>query len=133
MPLRTKRWNDPAEADDGFRVLICRGRPRGVPKAAEPWDAWWKDLGPSRELLDAFHGKRGRPVTWPVYAKRYLDEMRGAAQVFLIRGLRQRLATGEPITLLCSTACTDPERCHRTLLARILESSSSPTVARSRR
>jgi hypothetical protein len=34
-----------------------------------------------------------------------------------IVGLTMRLAAGETITLLCSSAWTDPARCHRTLLA----------------
>jgi len=119
--LKTKRWNDPAEPDDGFRLLVCRLRPRGVSKQKEVWDAWWPDLGPSRELLAAFHGKNAPPISWSEYEPRYLDEMRGAAQIWRIRSLGRRLEAGETITLLCSAACTDPERCHRTLLARLLQ------------
>jgi hypothetical protein len=33
-----------------------------------------------------------------------------------VASLAARVAAGETITLLCSSACTDPERCHRTLL-----------------
>jgi uncharacterized protein YeaO (DUF488 family) len=121
MPVRTKRWNDPAEPADGFRLLICRIRPRGVAKAKETWDDWWAALGPSRGLLDAFHGKSGPPLPWQSYVPRYLEEMRGQNQVWLIRDLARRVASGETITLLCSSACTDPARCHRTLLARMIE------------
>lgn len=128
MPIRTKRWNDPVESEDGFRLLVCRIRPRGLAKAKETWDAWWPDLGPSRELLDAFHGKdpatggRGAaPLDWTTYQRRYLEEMRGPGQLWRIRDLAQRSADGETITLLCSSACTDPARCHRTLLAGILD------------
>jgi uncharacterized protein YeaO (DUF488 family) len=121
MPVRTKRWNDAVAADDGFRLLVCRIRPRGVAKADESWDAWWPDLGPSRELLDAFHGKSGPPLRWESYVPRYLAEMAGPAQVWRIRDLARRVAAGETVTLLCSSACTDPERCHRTLLARLVE------------
>ena len=32
---------------------------------------------------------------------------------------------GETITLLCSSACTDPARCHRTLLAGLVAARSS--------
>jgi uncharacterized protein YeaO (DUF488 family) len=117
VPVRTKRWNDPREPDDGFRLLICRIRPRGVAKARETWDDWWPDLGPSRRLLDDFHGKSAPPIAWDVYAKRYLEEMAGATQVWRIRDLARRSAAGETITLLCSSACTDPSHCHRTLLA----------------
>ena len=122
MPIRTKRWNDAPAPDDGFRLLVCRIRPRGVARANETWDAWWPELGPSRGLLDDFHGKGGAPLAWEVYRRRYLDEMGGATQLWRLRDLARRLAGGEAITLLCSAACTDPERCHRTLLAGLLES-----------
>ena len=51
MTIRTRRWNDARQPGDGFRLLVCRYRPRGVRKADETWDAWWKDLGPSIELI----------------------------------------------------------------------------------
>jgi uncharacterized protein YeaO (DUF488 family) len=121
VPLRTKRWNDPAEPGDGHRLLVCRVRPRGVARARETWDDWWPDLGPSRALLDDFHGKRGAPIDWQTYRGRYLDEMGRAAQLWRIRDLARRVAAGETITLLCSSACTDPDRCHRTLLAGLIE------------
>jgi uncharacterized protein YeaO (DUF488 family) len=118
--VRTRRWNDPAEPDDGFRLLVCRIRPRGVSKQKETWDDWWPDLGPSRALLDAFHGKGGAPIPWTQYAARYLTEMGGAQQLWRIRDLARRSAAGETITLLCSSACRDPDCCHRTLLARLV-------------
>ena len=121
MALRTRRWNDPAEPGDGFRLLVCRIRPRGVSKAAETWDDWWPDLGPSRALLDEFHGKHGPPISWADYRQRYLNEMGGPAQLWRIRDLARRVAAGEAVTLLCSSACTDPAHCHRTLLARLIE------------
>jgi len=58
--VRTRRWNDPPVAGEGTRVLVCRYRPRGVPKAGEPWDEWWPALGPSRELHADAYGKGGR-------------------------------------------------------------------------
>jgi uncharacterized protein YeaO (DUF488 family) len=120
VPIRTKRWNDPVEADDGFRLLVCRIRPRGVARARETWTDWWPDLGPSRALLDDYHGKHGPAATWAEYVPRYLQEMHGATQLWRIRDLARRSAAGEVITLLCSSACTDPERCHRSLLASLI-------------
>jgi uncharacterized protein YeaO (DUF488 family) len=125
VPVRTKRWNDPRERDDGFRLLVCRIRPRGVARAAETWDEWWPDLGPSRELLARFHGKSGPALAWDAYVPLYYDEMRGSAQLWRIRALAGRAAAGETITLLCSSACTDPAHCHRTLLARLIERASA--------
>lgn len=130
MPLRTKRWNDPAESDEGFRLLVCRIRPRGVARKDETWDAWWPELGPSRELLDDYHGKNrskhAPPITWAEYAPRYLEEMSDAGPLWRIRSLGKRVANGETVTLLCSSACTDPERCHRTLLARLITAVRGP-------
>ena len=117
--IRTKRWNDPAEKGDGTRVLVCRYRPRGVRKEDEAWDDWLPQLGPSRELHAAFYGKHGLPIGWVEYRRRYLAEMR--AQTDAIESLAARVARGETITLLCSSACVDPERCHRTLLKDLIE------------
>jgi uncharacterized protein YeaO (DUF488 family) len=119
VPLRTRRWNDAADPADGLRVLVCRYRPRGLPKRDETWDVWRKELAPSPELLADFHGKRGPPISWTEYRKRYLAEMR--AQTASIADLAHRVAAGETVTLLCSSACTDPTHCHRTLLQRLIE------------
>jgi uncharacterized protein YeaO (DUF488 family) len=119
VAIKLRRWNDPAERDDGFRLLICRYRPRGVRKADETWDAWWKDLGPSRELHAAFWGKHGPPIGWEEYRRRYLEEMRG--QTERIQELAARVAGGETITLLCSSACLDEAHCHRSLLRQLIE------------
>jgi uncharacterized protein YeaO (DUF488 family) len=124
MPIKTRRWNDPKEPDDGFRLLICRYRPRALKKALETWDAWCKDLGPSRELHADFYGKHGPPITLEEYHKRYLNEMK--AQTEKIEELAKRVAAGETITLLCSSACVDPTHCHRTLLKGLIEERLHP-------
>ena len=119
MPIKTKRWNDPAEADDGFRFLICRYRPRGVRKADETWQAWCPDLGPSRKLHADFYGKHGPPIGWESYRCRYLAEM--TEQHELIEELARMVAEEKTITLLCSSACVDAGHCHRTLLKKLIE------------
>jgi uncharacterized protein YeaO (DUF488 family) len=121
--LRTKRWDDPREADDGLRVLVCRYRPRGVRREDETWDIWAPDLGPSRALHADFYGKNGDPIAWEEYERRYLAEVKGAPALarVLVRDLGDRLRRGERVTLLCSSACVDASRCHRTLLGAILE------------
>jgi uncharacterized protein YeaO (DUF488 family) len=43
------------------------------------------------------------------------------AQRDRIAELAQRVAAGETITLLCSSACTNPVQCHRTLLKALIE------------
>ena len=119
MAVKTKRWNDPKDADDGFRLLVCRYRPRGVKKNEETWDAWSPELGPSRELHTEYFGKHGPPIGWAEYRRRYLSEMK--AQARRISELAERVKKGARLTLLCSSRCVNVERCHRALLARLLE------------
>jgi uncharacterized protein YeaO (DUF488 family) len=119
MPIKTKRWNDDREPDDGFRLLICRYRPRALKKENETWDQWEKDLGPSKELHADFYGKHGPPIGWKEYRRRYFKEMKDQKEK--IAELARRAVAGETITLLCSSACIDPDRCHRTLLKQLIE------------
>ncbi len=125
VPIRTKRWNDPKEDDDGYRLLICRYRPRGVTKGEETWDAWCKALGPSEELHAAAYGKSGPALEFAEYQRRFLEEMK--RQRYWIEGFAAHLRRGDTITLLCSSACVDPARCHRTIIKRLLEDAAAGT------
>src|SRR3982751_2740674 len=125
MPVKTKRWDDPAEPDDGFRLLVTRYRPRGVSKADETWDAWQPALGPSKELHRAVYADRSTPIPWPQYRRRYLEEQRNNAAA--IEALARRVRAGVTITLLCSTACVRETRCHRSILRELIEAAASPT------
>jgi uncharacterized protein YeaO (DUF488 family) len=125
MPVRTKRWNDPAEPDDGFRLLICRYRPRGVRKDDEPWDAWCTELAPSPELHAAAYGKSGPALPFDEYERCFRREMERRPR-FWLGGFAERVKLGETITLLCSSACTDPSRCHRTIVKAMIEATAFP-------
>ena len=124
MPVRTRRWNDRRLPGDGWRLLVCRYRPRGVRKEDETWDAWEPDLGPSKELHADAYGKRGREIGWDEYRARYLAEIQ--RQQGRIAELAGRVRKGETITLLCSSACEDDERCHRSLLRALIEEAVAP-------
>ena len=120
--IHTRRWSDPAEPGDGTRILICRYRPRGVAKKDETWDAWMTDLAPSVELHAAVYGKVGRePISWPLYRAAYLREMRKSESRARIADLACRVASGESITLLCSSSCERESRCHRSLLRDLID------------
>jgi len=95
--IKTKRWNDPKEPDDGFRLLVCRYWPRALIKKDETWDAWWKDLGPSKELQADIYGKRGNPIPWFESRRRYLKEMNN--QKVRIAELGRRVHSGETVAL----------------------------------
>jgi uncharacterized protein YeaO (DUF488 family) len=119
MPIKTKRWNDRRAKNDGFRLLICRYRPRALRREDETWDAWCSDLGPSKELHAAFYGKHGEPIGWDEYRRQYLKEME--TQQELIDELAALVREGKTLTLLCSSACEDASHCHRTLLRELIE------------
>ena len=119
MPVRMRRWNDRRLPGDGLRLLVCRYRPRGVRKTDETWDEWDADLGPSRELHAAAYGKSGPPISWEEYRTRYLSEIESRRA--RIADLAARVRQGETITLLCSSACVDESRCHRSLLRKLIE------------
>jgi uncharacterized protein YeaO (DUF488 family) len=110
--IKSKRVKEPREASDGTRLLVMRLWPRGVKKTHV--DAWDKDLAPSLELMRGFLGGE---VPWADYAKRYRAEVKKRAKDKL-RALRERSGEGETITLLCW--CHDEERCHRSLLRKLL-------------
>ena len=117
--------------EDGYRLLVCRYRPRGVKKENEPWDAWCSALAPSVELHADVYGKTGTAIPWNEYVPRYHEEMK--RQRYWIEGFAKRVRDGETITLLCSSACTDEARCHRTLLAKLIEDAAFPRPADEKR
>lgn len=118
--VRTRRWDDPARPGEGTRILVCRFRPRGLARRDETWDEWQRDLGPSEELHAAAYGKGQPAIDDAAYRERYLAEMAQNPARARLRELRARVAAGERVTLLCSSACTDETRCHRTLLRELL-------------
>jgi len=126
MPIKTKRWCDPREPDDGYRLLICRYRPRALPKKDETWDGWCSDLGPSKELHADYYGKTGPPIGMEEYRRRYLQEME--AQAEFIEELAMMVNEGKTITLLCSSACVNEKLCHRTLLRELIEARAGKKV-----
>ena len=120
MPVRTKRWNEPVAPEDGLRILVCRYRPRGVPASEATWSAWCPALAPSKGLhADAYGKGESEPLAFDEYTRRYLSEMK--AQQFWIDGFAKNVLAGETLTLLCSSACVDEARCHRSLLRRLIE------------
>jgi uncharacterized protein YeaO (DUF488 family) len=123
MPVLTKRWNDPVGPRDGYRLLICRYRPRGVAKAQETWDGWEPSFGPSKALHAAVYAKDASPIPWAMYRRLYLEEQR--SNLTKIAQLAARVSAGEIITLLCSSACERESRCHRILLKELIEADST--------
>lgn len=72
-----KRVYDPAEPEDGYRVLIDHIWPRGISKERAALDEWAKELAPSAELRRWFDHI---PSRFPEFRERYRAELqeRGA-------------------------------------------------------
>ena len=100
---------------DGWRVLIMRRWPRGVPKHRV--DTWLKDAGPSPELLTAYT-HQGLP--WAEFEHRYREEM--ASRPALIHELKALEREHGTVTLLCRERIPPDEHCHRLVLAELLTS-----------
>ena len=118
--IHSGRWNDPPEPGGGTRILVCRYRPRGVARADETWDEWCKELGPSPALHAAAYGKGQTAIDFAGYRRRFLEEMAVDPGRWFLRALRGRVAAGESVTLLCSSACADEARCHRSILRELM-------------
>lgn len=96
---------------DGVRIVATRFWPRGLGKAAR--DLYLPDLAPSAELLRSYLDEG---IDWQTFRRRYTAEMEG--QRSLIRTLHWLSEKGETLTVMCT--CEKPERCHRSLLAKLI-------------
>lgn len=67
----------------------------------------------------AFYGKSGPAISLEEYTQRFHQEMQGAS--YWINSFAQRVQEGATITLLCSSACVDASRCHRSLVKALIE------------
>ncbi|KEZ76260.1 DUF488 domain-containing protein [Salinisphaera hydrothermalis] len=114
MGIRLKRIYDPAEADDGYRVLVDRLWPRGVAKADARLDAWHRALAPSKALREWFGHDRER---WPDFRSAYAREL-ADSDPGLLAELREH-AGHEGLTLLY--AARDTECNNAVVLKQVLE------------
>lgn len=72
LDVRIKRAYEPADPDDGCRVLVDRLWPRGVSKEAARLDHWLKEVAPSTELRKWFGHD---PAKWEEFQRRYQREL----------------------------------------------------------
>ncbi|WP_030844079.1 DUF488 domain-containing protein [Streptomyces sp. NRRL S-475] len=115
MSVRVRRVHDPAEPEDGVRVLVDRLWPRGLAKDAARVDEWPKALTPSAELRRWYHAGEG---SYEQFAERYEAELAAEEAAEALDGVRDLAGKGD-VTLL--TASKTPEQSHATVLLRLLE------------
>jgi uncharacterized protein YeaO (DUF488 family) len=112
--IRVRRVYDPAEPQDGTRMLVDRLWPRGLRKDAVPLDEWVKDVAPSAGLR-SWYGHD--PAKFGEFCRRYTEELAQGAARAALDHLAARAAAG-PVTLL--TATRDVEHSHAAVLAPLL-------------
>lgn len=72
MDISLKRIYDPADSEDGLRILVDRLWPRGVTKQDAALSVWAKNVAPSDELRKWFHKDTSQ---WREFKKRYHAEL----------------------------------------------------------
>jgi len=113
--VKTKSVYDPPVASDGYRVLVMHYWPRGVAK--DKIDVWEKRLGTPPELIKRWQAGR---IAWPKFRRAYLQAIEDQQETLAALAAR---AQEQTITLLCS--CKDANRCHRSILAELLDRENS--------
>jgi uncharacterized protein YeaO (DUF488 family) len=110
--VEIKRAYDPAEADDGYRVLVDHVWPRGVSRERARLDEWARELAPSDALRRWFDHV---PERFPEFRARYRDELRRESE--RLQALRERARDG---TLTLVYAARDREHNNAAVLAELL-------------
>jgi uncharacterized protein YeaO (DUF488 family) len=113
MQVSTKSIFEPAEAEDGLRVLITRYYPRGTKK--EHFDYWIQALAPSRDLL--FQYKEGK-LAWSDFKANFLSEIRDNNDSLDAIHALNDYGRLDKVTLLCYERAGNP--CHRHLVRDVI-------------
>jgi uncharacterized protein YeaO (DUF488 family) len=92
--IHLKRVYEPANSEDGVRILVDRLWPRGLSKEKASVDHWMKDIAPSAELREWFGHD---PDRWQEFRRRYSEELLTHAE--LLDHIRD-LAGKQTVTLV---------------------------------
>ena len=121
MAIRIVRLGTPRTPGEGVRLGTVRRPPRGVPKhryAAENYfDVWLPNLAPSAALV-ATAQRSVDAAGWKRFAARYEKEM---ARPENSRVLDTLAALSHHADFSVGCYCEAEERCHRSVLRRILK------------
>lgn len=96
--IKVRRIYDPAEHDEGYRVLVDRLWPRGISREKAEWQEWMKDVAPGNELRQ-WYGHD--PSRWETFKERYSQEL--SSRQYLLLRLKDLERTHGTLTLLYSS------------------------------
>jgi uncharacterized protein YeaO (DUF488 family) len=83
--VKIKRAFEKKSPEDGYRVLVDRAWPRGIPPGSGAFDYWAQELAPSAGLREFYHKD---PKKWP----QFRDTLREELKVSPARRTLERLA-----------------------------------------
>ena len=116
MPtVRVARVYEPPTDLDGYRLLVDRLWPRGLPRDAGRFDEWCKDIAPSTELRTWYGHRADR---FAEFSQRYQQELTDSGHVDALAHLRTLAETHRSLTLL--TASKDLDLSHAAVLRQAL-------------
>jgi uncharacterized protein YeaO (DUF488 family) len=112
--IKIKRVYDQASTEDGFRILVDRLWPRGMPKDKAKVDLWLREVAPSDDLRKWFSHD---PQKWQEFKKRYQSELREKQE--LLRKIKRAERENGTVTILYSAK--DEEHNQAVALAAFLQ------------
>jgi len=111
--IQVKRIYEPADKNDGVRVLVDRLWPRGMTKEAANIDEWLKAVAPSDDLRKWFHSDTSK---WEEFEAKYKLELQKNDAVNHLLDL-----AGKNPTLTLLYAVRDEHRNHAIILRQFLK------------
>ena len=131
MAIRVVRLGQKREPGEGTRLGTVRRPPRGVRKSdfakRDFYDVWVPDLAPSAQLLSWVKVEEMTDARWKRFEKEYRREMRELGADRLIALLA---AMSRDLSFSVGCYCEDESRCHRRILAGLLEAAGAVLVRR---
>lgn len=115
MTVQLKRAYEPADSDDGIRVLVDRIWPRGVSKEKLRLDRRESEIAPSNDLRKWFGHD---PEKWDEFRKRYLQELDEPSKQEILDDLAREADNG---TVTLVFAARDTEHNQAVVLKEVLE------------
>jgi uncharacterized protein YeaO (DUF488 family) len=126
VPIRVVQLGSPRAAGEGLRLGTVRRPPRGVRKedyaGRDYFDVWVPELAPSAPLIKWALSEPFTPSRWARFTRKYRQEMRAPLAQRLLQLLAGLSSTAD---LSVGCYCADPSRCHRLVLADLLEESGA--------
>jgi uncharacterized protein YeaO (DUF488 family) len=114
--VKIKRAFEKKAPDDGYRVLVDRAWPRGIPTGPGAFDSWAQELAPSAGLREFYHRD---PDKWPEFRERLREELKAAPSRKTLELLAETAKT-KTVTLLHGSR--QMERNNATVVKELIES-----------